>query len=349
MQLQKLVVSAIVALSVTACATTEGVVETSPPALVAPAPITVSGAPSVTQGIEHYMDQRARVESVGFRLRRAAKPECEKQGRTKPDLGIIVWSLGNFPNTQDQAHLRSAFGLGNRVTVALAVEGGPAKRAGLSNGDVITGMNGRPTSEGPGATERFIGASNLAAREGTVTLQLSDGRSLSITPDAVCDDPSLLVRSPDINAAADGASIAITTGLFDLTKSDDELALILGHELAHNTLGHLNADGQPASRVGKLMDAMLKTAMLQQAVAFSPAKEKEADYVGLYFMARAGFDVSAAESMWTRLNRLSNGATLAKTHPSGPERLAALKQAIVEIRSKQKAGAPLVPNLTPHQ
>lgn len=343
MRLQQLAACAITAIALTACATSEGVVATRPP--TPEVPTTVAGAPAVTQGIERYMGQRARVESVSFQLRRAALPECKAQGGTKPDLGIIVWSLANFPNADDQANLKSTYGLGNAVTVAIAIDGGPARRAGLQAGNVITAVNGRAMSEGNGATERFIGASNLAARDGTVTLQLADGRTLAVQPDDVCDDTTLLVRSPDINAAADGTSIAITTGLFDITKSDDELALILGHELAHNTLRHLGNGSAPSSRTGKLIDTMMKAVMLQQAAGFSPAKEKEADYVGLYFMARAGFDVSAAETMWTRLNRMAGSTTLAKTHPSGPERLAALKVAIAEIRAKQKVGAAL----TPHQ
>jgi hypothetical protein len=341
MRLQQLAACAITTIALTACATSESVVDTRTPA--SETPTTVAGAPAVTQGIERYMGQRARVESVGFRLRHAAVPECKTQGGTKPDLGIIVWSIANFPNAADQAKLKETYGLGSKITVAISIDGGPARRAGLQAGNEIIAMNGRPMGEGNGATERFIGASNLAARDGTVTLQLVDGRTLAIQPDEVCDDTTLLVRSPDINAAADGNSIAITTGLFDITKSDDELALILGHELAHNTLGHLGNGGAPSSRTGKLIDAMMKAVMLQQAAGFSPAKEKEADYIGLYFMARAGFDVSAAEKMWTRLNRMVGNATLAKTHPSGPERLAALKGAITEIRAKQKAGVALTP------
>jgi Zn-dependent protease with chaperone function len=343
MQMRNAITSLLLASTLVACTTPQATDEQRQPSIQTP---TVdASAPAVTQGIERYMEQRRRVEAVAFRLKKAALAECAAIGRTKPDLGIIVWSLGNFPNPDDQAHLKGAYGLGNGVTVALATDGGPARRAGLTNGDVITAVNGRPTSQGSGATERFIGASNLAARDGAVTLDLASGRSLTITPDQACDYPALLVRSPDINAAADGTSIAITTGLFDITKSDDELALILGHELAHNTLGHSTTGSSPSSRAGKLLDTMLRSALAQPSAAYSPAKEMEADNVGLYVMARAGFDIAAAETMWTRLNRMNKGATLAATHPSGPDRLAALKKAIAEIRAKQKAGQPL----TPHQ
>ena len=149
------------------------------------------------------------------------------------------------------------------------------------------------------------------------------------------------------------SAAALISGLFDLTKSDDELALILGHELAHNVLGHLK---QPAAKPksGGILDAFVR-ATIGAAVAntvtppFSIAKEKEADYAGLYFMARAGYDVTAADSFWHRLNETTRATSVARTHPSGPERLKALQATIAEIKAKQKANKPLEPNLKPHQ
>jgi predicted Zn-dependent protease len=158
------------------------------------------------------------------------------------------------------------------------------------------------------------------------------------------------VRSPEINAAADGRVLAITSGLFDLTKSDDELALILGHELAHNVLGHLKATPVAARKSGGILDAFMR-ATIGTAVAgtvtppFSIANEKEADYAGLYFMARAGYDITAAESFWRRLNETTRATSVAKTHPSGPERLKAIEATVAEIKAKQKAKKPLEPNL----
>ena len=307
-------------------------------------------APAVTQGIERYVEQRSHVESVAYRLRRTAEPECSRAGKSKVDLGIIVWSLANFPNAEDRAHLQSAFALSARVTVAIAAESGPAARAGLSRGDVIAEVNGKQALEGAGATEHFIATSNQAARQGAVSLKLASGRTLDIAPEKVCGFAALLVRSTVANAAADGRSIAITTGLFELMRSDDELALVLAHELAHNILGHLSS---PAKRSvaddGAAVEAMASPPALQADAPYSPAMEIEADRAGLFFMARAGFDISAAEAMWTRLNRTTNASALSRTHPAGPERLSSLKHTVTEIRTKQKSGAPLDPGITPHR
>ncbi|MDZ4741178.1 MAG: M48 family metallopeptidase [Alphaproteobacteria bacterium] len=337
---------AILALHLSACTSTP---ESQTPQIQPSQP-----SPGVTAGIELYMEQRAQVESVGFRLRRTAVTQCAKQNRSKPDLGLIVWSLANFPNEQDRAHLQASFDLTDSVTVALAIKGAPADAAGVTQGDIITHVNDQLLPVGKGATERFITVSNSAARNGPVNVRLSTGRTIAIAPQTACDYPVLLVRSPDINAAADGRAIAITTRFYELTKSQDELALILGHELAHNILGHLKASAPNHSKIGGLLDAFLKSTVSAAFAAtlmppFSIEREKEADYTGLYFMARAGYEISAAESFWTRMINSTSTPQVFKTHPPGPERLKALKLAIREIKTKQNAGAPLEPTLKRRQ
>jgi hypothetical protein len=329
------------ALALAACTTTP---DPLAPVAHAPAP----AAPSVTQGIERYMQQRARVERVGFRLRKAAAAICAKSGETKPDLGLIVWSLANFSNAEDRARLQSSFGLTNAVTVALAVEGAPAQRAGVGAGAIVTRVDGEPLGEGKGATERFIQLSNAAARKGPVRLTLDGGRVATATAQPVCEFPTLLVRSPEINAAADGRVLAITTGLFELTRNDDELALILGHELAHNVLGHLKAapDDKPSGILDAFVRATIGVAVAKSVTPpYSVANEKQADYVGLYFMARAGYKVTAADAFWRRLNETTRATAVNVTHPTGEERLSALQTTISEIKAKQAAKKPLEPDL----
>ncbi len=311
------------------------------------APVTSSRpSPSVTGGLAKYMDERARVERVGFRLRKAAASDCAERKQTKLDIGLVVWSLANFQNPEDRARLAGDFELTNAVTVALAVDGAPASTAGVGKGTIITHVNGEPVGEGKGATERYIARAATAAKQGVVRLKMKDVNEAAITPDTVCEFPTLLVRSPDINAAADGNVLAITSGLFELTNSDDEVALILGHELAHNVLRHLELVKSAKPAPGTLLDAFAKSA-IGTAVAttinrpFSVQYEKEADYAGLYFMARAGYDIDAAASFWKRLNETMKAKSVAATHPTGPERLRAIETTIAEIKAKQKKGQPL--------
>ena len=349
--LSKAFVFLVTATSISACVTLDETFEPAPP--VIPSKTNVA-PPSVTLGIERYMEQRTHVESVGFRLRKAANQECHRVGKSKADLGIVVWSLANFPNPEDQQRLRASYSLTNAVTVAIAAKSGPAHAAGLAAGDVVASVNGEEIPAGIGATERFISLSNQAAKQGRVIIGLANGRSYAINPVSICEHPALLVRSPETNAAADGTSVAITTALYDVTQSDDELALVLGHELAHNVLNHLKQGQDTPPKSGRLLDALLRSsisaALTSQATPpHSQAKEREADHVGLYIMARAGFDVSSAERLWAHLSRSTNASLLAKTHPSAPDRLAAIRQTTEEIRAKQNSGQPLNFPLTPHQ
>ena len=335
-----------VVLALGACTTTP---QAPPPSSPTTPQEQATPSPGVTAGIDRYMQQRAQVERVGYRLRKAAADTCAKANETKSDLGLIVWSLANFANPDDRTRLEAMFGLTDAVTVALSVEGAPAWKAGVTTGAIITHVNDEPVGEGKGATERFIQLSAAAARKGTVRLRLANGKTAFATAQHVCEFPTLLVRSPEINAAADGRVLAITTGLFDLTQNDDELGLILGHELAHNVYRHLKDSGE-TEKSSSILDAFVRATIgiaVAKAVAppYSPAKEKEADYVGLYFMARAGYDVGAAEAFWRRLNETTRATAVNVTHPTGEERLKALQVAAAEIKAKQKAKKPLEPDL----
>lgn len=325
--------------SLGACTT---IADPAPSRPTTPAPATTS----VTEGLDRYMEQRHHVEAVAWRLRRAALAECRRQDRTRRDTGIVVWSLANFPDATDRARLQQDWGLDDRVSVALAVEGAPAARAGLRAGDVILRVNGEALPVGTGGTQRFIARTHAATREGDLRLDLADGRSLTILPEETCDITPLLVRSADINAATDGRTIAITTGLYGLIRSDDELALILGHELAHNVLGHIGPKPQPRPTVARLPE-ILGLPASAEAAPYTPARETEADRAGLVFMARAGFDIAAADAVWTRLNALPATGRMAATHPPGAERQAALRKAVAEIRTRQRTGKPLDTILSP--
>jgi len=311
------------------------------------APITKSPAPaSVTGGLAKYMSDRARVERVGYRLRKAATADCAERKQTKPDLGLIVWSLANFPNAEDRARLQADFNLTNAVTVALAVDGAPAASAGARNGAIVTHVNGEALGEGKGATERYIARAAIAAKQGPVRLKFKDGGEVAVAPDTVCEFPTLLVRTDEENAAADGTVLAITSGLLKHTSSDDDIALILGHELAHNVMRHLELVKTAKPAPGSLLDAFTKSAIGTAVAAtanrpFSVQYEKEADRAGLYFMARAGYDIDVASAFWKRLNDAMKGKSLAATHPTGPERLRAIETTIAEIKAKQKKGEPL--------
>ena len=82
--------------------------------------------------------------------------------------------------------------------------------------------------------------------------------------------------------------------------------------------------------------------------AFSQSFEAEADYIGLYFMARAGYDIVDAPNFWRRMGIAHPGSIRtnhAASHPGTPERFVALNKTVSEILDKRAAGKELLPEL----
>ncbi|MBG56809.1 MAG: hypothetical protein CMK46_00790 [Porticoccus sp.] len=180
-------------------------------------------------------------------------------------------------------------------------------------------------------------------------------RNLEAAPEN-CRFPVLLVDDQSINAFADGEKVYIPVGMIRFVENDDELALIVGHELAHNILMHTNKKLGNAL-LGTLVDALFLASTGVDtsgafgeagAKAYSQGFESEADYLGLYISARAGYDIDTASLIWRRMAIEHPSAILERynsTHPSTPERFTSLTAAADEIRSKQDRGLALLPTI----
>ncbi len=163
-----------------------------------------------------------------------------------------------------------------------------------------------------------------------------------------------LLDSGQANAFASGTGdIAITTAMMRLLETEDEVAAVLAHEMAHHIADHVTEGGFRA-QAGALVGAVAGAAVTEalgldlglsrlgaaaggQAgrLSYSKADEREADYLGAWIMARAGFDLDRAGGLWAKLTHLSGKGTtsLLDTHPAGPERLAAWRRTVEEIRA----------------
>jgi len=156
-----------------------------------------------------------------------------------------------------------------------------------------------------------------------------------------------VISSNDLNAwCMPGGKMAVYTGLIDkLALTDDELAAVMGHEIAHALREHGREKvGQAtgidlAATIGGVIgayygvDANVGKSVLGAAgeLAFmrpnSRGMEQEADRIGVELAARAGFDPHAAISLWEKMARVSGSSTpqWLSTHPSHESRLADLR------------------------
>jgi Zn-dependent protease with chaperone function len=158
-----------------------------------------------------------------------------------------------------------------------------------------------------------------------------------------------LIGSDQVNAfCMPGGKVAVFTGLINrLHATDDELAMVVGHEMAHALREHareriaksegtgaLLALGAQLFGLGQLgnMAANVGTQLL--TLKFSRDEEIEADLVGLEMGARAGFNPQAAVTLWEKMARVSGsgGTAFLSDHPSGPDRLRRLQENIPRVQ-----------------
>lgn len=152
-----------------------------------------------------------------------------------------------------------------------------------------------------------------------------------------------VLTSKEVNAwCMPGGKIAVYTGLIDrLNPGDDELAAVMGHEIAHALREHgrervsqAQAQGMIISVVGAVAGVsrggMDLTQLLVDLTLNKPNSrehETEADRIGVELAARAGFDPRGAITLWEKMGRLGGGQPpeFLSTHPSPATRIADLK------------------------
>ncbi|TXH34992.1 MAG: M48 family peptidase [Burkholderiaceae bacterium] len=163
-----------------------------------------------------------------------------------------------------------------------------------------------------------------------------------------------LIGSKQINAfCMPGGKIAFYTGILDQLKlTDDEIAMVMGHEMAHALREHAReriAKSQATSiglslgaqllGLGELgnMAANLGTQLL--TLKFSRSDESEADLVGLELAARAGYDPQAAVTLWQKMGQATGngGIGFLSTHPTGPDRIRELEQNVPRVEGLYRA------------
>ena len=152
-----------------------------------------------------------------------------------------------------------------------------------------------------------------------------------------------LIGSRQVNAfCMPGGKIAFYSGILTQLKlSDDEVAMVMGHEVAHALREHArkrmgkSAVTQGAARLGgvvvasvlgidpRLTDAAARGGANLLTLEFSREDESEADLVGMELAARAGYDPRAGVSLWQKMGAASKGAPpqWLSTHPSGKSRI----------------------------
>jgi metalloendopeptidase OMA1, mitochondrial len=149
-----------------------------------------------------------------------------------------------------------------------------------------------------------------------------------------------LINDDTPNAfALPGGYVGVNTGLFKVVKTEDQLAAVMGHEVAHVTARHPEERVSREALVGTgaavlgsaapdLANIAGAAATLGLILPFSREQESEADVIGLQYMARAGYDPRAAVEVWQSFAAYGDaeGPAFLSTHPSHGDRIARLQK-----------------------
>ena len=164
-----------------------------------------------------------------------------------------------------------------------------------------------------------------------------------------------LIGSSQINAfCMPGGKIAFYTGILEkLQLTDDEVAMVMGHEVAHALREHARermAKGTATNviaRIGgalaasyfgidsRITDGVARGGANLLTLEFSREDESEADLVGLELAARAGYAPRASVSLWQKMSAAGGGSGpgFLSTHPSGPNRIRELEANVPKVQA----------------
>ncbi len=179
-----------------------------------------------------------------------------------------------------------------------------------------------------------------------------------------------LVKDNSVNAfAMPGGKIVIYSGLLPVTQTEEALAVVVGHEIAHVIARHAQervsqqmALEYGGAIAGSLLGSSVGGQIGQQVfglgaqygvmLPYARKQEYEADEIGLIVMAMAGYDPRAAIPFWTRMAQSSQGTVpeFLSTHPTDEKRIARLEQIMPNILQYYKgSGIQNTTNKPTHQ
>ncbi|PLK27024.1 M48 family metallopeptidase [Novosphingobium sp. TH158] len=253
------------------------------PVLAAPV-LAAEPSPGLVAAFRALQADDAQINAIGYRLAAANAPFCAD---VRGASGLLLLDAAAY---HVPANIRSAMRLTGDFAVQAVAPRSPAARAGILAGEELQAVDGKPPAViadgiSPEAQVRLnflhdeIEAALSAGRE--LTLRLG-GRTVTLSGAPACHAHFELATSG--KGAEAGANVVVMSrALLSETRSDDEAAFVLAHELAHVVLDH-QARRRAAGR----------------ARAVIAETEREADRLAAWLMANAGYDPSVAPGFLRR-------------------------------------------------
>jgi hypothetical protein len=288
-----------------------------------------------TMATEIYINDLVSVWKVGLKIL-----DILPEGALKKHAVIGVLIVDNSENIARFYKLPTEEG----CVVVSVIDNYIADLAGIRAGDIIKEIEG----------EEIKDSSQVAFKSGessTVVVERNDTRiSFDIKPEEKPYVRISLKETGRINAYAKFSGIQFTSGMVHFVEDDDELAVIMGHELAHLTAKHLPKNIRMAALCGTLGCLTGPFVRLTSKALYAPysrGNEREADYLGLIYAHNAGYDVEKGVALWKRFALeipKSRSKSFLRTHPASPERILRVKMVVELIKSGKNPPEDLILN-----
>jgi len=279
----------------------------------------VAAAPP--EAVGELLAQDERLASVSERLLGANAWLCRQ---TMPLTGLVIHSRDQYSDSTAEGLFANG-----PVEVALVLPGSPAERAGIRQGDGLAAVGSVRTSslkaEGEAPLRDTIFDTLAATWPGKGPLTLAIVREgaeqqVVLEPPPGCRALVEIRTRDSLTARSDGRVIQVDFGLV-AAATDEQLAVIFSHELAHSVLEHRRRLDAAGVRKGFFGEFGRNQRLNRQV-------EVEADQLTVHLLANAGYDPGTAPTFWRSplARRAAGGLNL--TYPSNESRAELLEQEI---------------------
>ncbi len=295
--------------------------------LLAFAALPAHAAPSLLE-----VDQR--LAAIAWRLTTANATLCREQ---QPVIGATLHAADQYPR-----ELRDGFA--TPVAVELVVPGAPAALAGVAADDGVVAVDGRPlpapqpsdtpTSATRDAAQARIAALPVAAPIPLLLRHAGAERRVTVLPRAGCRVEFEVLTGSKLGASSDGKVVQVGGALFE-KFGDDQIAVVVAHELAHAILRHRVRLEAAGVKWGLLSEFGRNARLFRRT-------ETEADLLGAYLLRNAGWDPQLAVRFWREYGSgIDGGMFHSRTHPSSRDRADAIAAELATM--PKEAALPYLP------